>query len=121
MTLSSTVDISSTYSNYGNLTIILNAYSKSRFFSVSLELVVPIINNLFSGFFGGLLTNTNIVYNIGFENLGPKSTYSNILSISSNITNDNGDLYASSNIFAIALIFPNSENPTKLSGVINLA
>ena len=92
ITLSNTVDISSTYSSNGSLTIILKAYNKSKFLRVSLELVVPIISNLFSGFFGGLFTNTNIVYKIGFENLGPKSTYSKILSISSKITNDNGDL-----------------------------
>jgi hypothetical protein len=92
MNLSSTVDTSSTCSSCGNFTVILNAYNKSRFLRISLELVVPITSNLFSDFFGGLLTKTKRVWRIALENLGPKSTYSTILSISSRMIIERGDL-----------------------------
>ncbi len=82
--------------------------------------VVPIINNLHSGFVGGFDIKVISAWRTTLLKSGPVCTNSTILSMLSITINEDFDLYASLNTLSMLFILPNGPTPTNFSGVINL-
>lgn len=87
-----TASISSGFFKHGVFTVKLKHPVISNYFNVYALLVVPIINILWPSFFGIFFIKIRIAYKMGFENLGPMSINSIILSILSKTTHDNGEV-----------------------------